>query len=129
MTRVYVAGPLRGYARWNFDAFAEAAAVLRAAGYEVISPAEHDIEGGFDPEATSLDGFDLKAAFRWELEQVMAADAVVVLEGWRASKGATAEVKVAQAIGTPVWTLEACLSIAEWVTAGRSQAAAPTHQP
>jgi hypothetical protein len=37
--RVYIAGPMRGYHRLNFDLFHAAAAHLRAGGLEVIDPA------------------------------------------------------------------------------------------
>lgn len=114
--RIYLAGPMRNYPLWNFPAFEEGAKVLRAMGHDVISPAEHDIACGFDPCSETLDGFDLKAAFRWDLEQVMAADAVVCLPGWEKSKGATAEASVAVAIGTPVYELGELLAVAEGVT-------------
>ena len=102
--KVYLAGPMRGYASFNFPAFHEASARLRAAGHEVASPAEHDESGGFDPTGSDED-FDLRAAFRWDLEQVQTVDAVVVLPGWSGSKGASAEVAVAEVIGTPVYEL------------------------
>ena len=108
--RIYVAGPMRGYPNFNFPAFHEAAAQLRAAGHEVHSPAEHDESGGFDPSGSDED-FDLRAAFRWDLDQVQAADAVVVLSGWTGSQGASAEVAVARVIGTAVLTLDQVLTL------------------
>ena len=108
---------MRSCALWNFPAFAHAAAQLRDAGYEVVSPHEHDLECGFDPSAETLGGFDLKAAFRWDMEQVLSVDAVAVLPGWEASKGAKAEVAVAEAIGTPVYSVLLLLARADEVTA------------
>ena len=86
------------------------AARLRVAGIEVSSPAEHDVQGGFDPTGSDED-FDLRGAFRWDLEQVMAVEMVVVLPGWEKSKGAKAEVALAEALGTPVYTLAAILEL------------------
>jgi hypothetical protein len=108
--RVYLAGPMRGYPGFNFAAFLEAADELRAAGHEVLSPAEHDLSGGFDPTGSGK-SFDLRAAFRWDLEQVQSVEMVVVLPGWEKSKGASAEVAVAEVIGTPVYTLENLLRL------------------
>lgn len=103
MTRVYLAGPMRGYPLYNFPAFHEAAAILRANGFEVVSPAEKDLDDGFDPTRTTQEqGFDLKAALRWDMEQVLAVDAVVALPGWEESLGAIAEVHLALAAGTRV---------------------------
>ena len=93
--RVYLAGPMRGRVRYNFDAFAEAAAELRELGYEVVSPAEHDLE----------QGFNIRQVLAWDLEQVIGADAVVTLPGWAHSLGALAEVATARAVGIPVLEL------------------------
>jgi nucleoside 2-deoxyribosyltransferase len=100
--KIYLAGPMRGYDQFNFPAFAAAAKVLRADGHVVFSPAEHDIEGGFDPSLNTLDGFDLQAAMRWDIETVIHSDRVVVLPGWHASHGCQVEVMVADSIGIPV---------------------------
>ena len=100
--RIYLAGPMRGIEQFNFPAFHEAAAELRALGHEVISPAEHDLELGFDPALNSLDGFDMEAAMRWDVAQVLTADVVSLLPGWEASEGVAVELAVARAIGVPI---------------------------
>ena len=100
--RIYLAGPMRGIEQFNFPAFQEAAAELRGLGHEVISPAEHDLELGFDPTLNSLDGFDLQAAMRWGVAQVLMADLVYLLEGWEGSEGVAVELAVAKAIGVPI---------------------------
>ncbi|HZU73574.1 MAG TPA: DUF1937 family protein [Acidimicrobiales bacterium] len=99
---VYLAGPMRGYVNFNFPAFDEAAAYLRELGIEVISPAEHDREQGFDETQNSLEGFDLKAALLWDLEQIAEASAVVVLPGWESSQGVDLELHFAQVVDVPV---------------------------
>jgi hypothetical protein len=102
---------MRGYAEFNFPAFIEAAVKLRWKGYSVLSPAEHDLEEGFDPERTLEEqGFDLRAALRWDLDAVLSSDLVVVLPGWERSQGAQAEVAVALAAGIPYATLTEALS-------------------
>lgn len=100
-TTVYLAGPMRGIEEFNFPAFEAAALHLRRQGYQVFSPAEHDLESGFDPKGT-LDGFNLRAALKWDLETITSCNCVVVLPGWEHSKGCAAEVATARALGIKV---------------------------
>jgi nucleoside 2-deoxyribosyltransferase len=112
--KVYLAGPMRGYESFNFPAFRAAATELRAKGYEVASPAERAEEtGGFDPSLNSEESVDLRAAFRWDVAQVLASDAVVVLPGWQVSKGASVEVSLAEVVGIPVIPLNRALASPE----------------
>ena len=110
---VYLCGPMRGHPLFNFPAFTDAAAALRAAGYEVLSPHERDLALGFDPaRPIEEQGFDLVDALRWDVAAVLRADATVVLPGWETSRGARAEVAVAKAADKPVLSLAAALT--EW---------------
>lgn len=114
-TRVYLAGPMRGYPQYNFPAFFEAAQALREAGYDVWSPAEHDAEAGFKWDdktgVEDLDGeFDLKAALAHDLKMVTEwADIVALLPGWEESKGTRAELAAAAALGKEASSVEALL--------------------
>ncbi|QOP65158.1 MazG-like pyrophosphatase [Arthrobacter phage Phives] len=101
--RLYLAGPMTGYPRWNFDAFERGASALRSAGFEVISPAEVDLAEGFDPDAPAhlYTREDLLAALRRDADLVLASDGVALLDGWRQSKGALAERALARAAGIP----------------------------
>lgn len=99
---VYVAGPMRGYPRLNFDAFDEARDQLKLAGYRVITPADLDRAIGFDPDQTLQEPFDLAAAVRRDVEAITSVDAVVLLPGHEKSVGATAERHVAKWAGKPV---------------------------
>jgi len=109
---------MRGRPAFNFPVFHAAAAQLRAEGYEVFSPAERDIErhGGVDISENNLlgdetlaaaeHGFDLRVALAEDLAWICEhADAVALLPGWQASKGATAERAVALALGLEVLAL------------------------
>lgn len=106
MTIAYLAGPMRGYPLSNFPAFDEAARRLRVGQWDVISPAEHDREIGFDEnDPTALDGFDLGGALLWDLQQIATrADVVVLLPGWDRSAGVAAELALARAINLRVYT-------------------------
>lgn len=99
MTTCYLAGPMRGYPDFNFPAFHAAAADLRAKGWTVLSPAEADLAQGFDPTKNTLDGFDMSAALVRDVEMVAKSDAVILLPGWRKSKGSGIEYAVARYLG------------------------------
>lgn len=108
--KIYLAGPMRGIPEFNFPAFFEATARLRAAGHEVFNPAEKDNEKhgvdiskgnltGSEQEAASNHGFSLREALGADLAWICAeADAVALLPGWLNSKGATAEYATAVAL-------------------------------
>jgi len=123
--KVYLAGPMRGIPAFNFPAFHEAAADLRACGYEVFSPAEKDIEHhgadisdgndtGCLEQASMQHGFSLRRALgddtKWICER---ADAVAVLPGWEKSKGAQAEVALAKALGLALMPIADALDPAD----------------
>jgi nucleoside 2-deoxyribosyltransferase len=103
--KLYIAGPMRGLPEFNFPAFHEAAAFLRAAGCEVVNPAEHDLEmypdlpswpGYADGNIAICPQFDAAATLAWDLQQVAECDAVAVLPGWQNSSGANLEVSLAR---------------------------------
>ena len=111
--RIYLAGPMRGRKEFNFPAFKRAANELRSVGYNVLCPAEVDERAGFNPQgmdgtdAELVDvGFDLGAALAADLVYICnCADAVALLEdlnGSFESRGTTAEIAVAIALGIPV---------------------------
>lgn len=101
--RLYLAGPMSGIEQFNFPAFYEAAATLRAAGHDIVSPAEMDADDGIDGEAmASEDGDATKLSLTWAQllsrdvlilgdETEHAVDGIVFLPGWTASRGAKLE--------------------------------------
>jgi hypothetical protein len=114
--KIYLAGPMRGYANFNFPAFDFAAAKLRSYGHEVFSPAERDrnLHGtalennatGDEKEATAKVGFSLRDALAADTDWIArSADAIALLPGWEKSKGAGAEYALAQALGHTVLIL------------------------
>lgn len=112
--RLYLAGTMRGYPRFNYPAFHAAAAELRTAGFEVFNPAELDnadelSRDGVIAEAEAK-GFDLAATLLMDLGYVAKeAHGVATLPGWYASAGASAEVSLARALGKPVRTVRGWL--------------------
>ncbi|QGZ16943.1 deoxycytidylate deaminase [Arthrobacter phage LittleTokyo] len=82
---LYLCGPMSGLPAFNYPAFHAAAGKLRAAGYEVLNPAENQLEG-----SPSWQDY-MRAA----IGQVVKADALAVLPGYQASRGAAIETKLA----------------------------------
>lgn len=97
--RLYVAGPMTGLLGHNHPAFHAAADDLRAAGYDVINPARR----------LPVDGKPWTAYMRDALRDLLDADAVALLPGWHASRGATLERVVARALGMPCQGIDAWL--------------------
>lgn len=111
--KIYLAGPMRGYANFNFPAFDFAAAKLRAQGHFVFSPAERDREvhggkleqnaTGNEAEAASNVGFSLREALGADMAFISAhAEAICLLPGWEKSTGANAEKALAVALGLTI---------------------------
>lgn len=125
--KLYVSGPMTGYADFNFPLFDDVAADARERGAErVFSPAQHDrdtiievwgktarpenfpgyaegdIAGYFDA-ITSGGKFTLETMFQWDLDVITNhADALLLLPGWQASTGARFERIAAEALSKPL---------------------------
>jgi hypothetical protein len=99
---LYIAGPMRGYPRFNFDAFDAAALDLRGKGFDVISPADLDRAIGFDPDRDEATPEFMAGAMQRDIEAVMRCEAVVLLPGWEKSTGVNAEIGLAKWRGIPV---------------------------
>jgi hypothetical protein len=103
---LYIAGPMRGIAWFNYPLFDRVAKELRDAGNEVISPADEDRRhDGFDPYAnpshanpdacTFPKSMDFAKTVRRCLDAVLRCDEIVLLPGWENSNGAVAELTLA----------------------------------
>lgn len=103
MTKIYISGPMSGIEDHNFPAFNEAAAKLRAAGYDVVNPAE----------------FDENIGRSWiqcivhDLQELAPCDAVATLPDWQESPGANVEVIAAVREEKIVDSVEGWLSAAK----------------
>ncbi len=103
---LYIAGPMRGIAEYNFPAFLEAENQLKSMGYKVLSPATQDVLEGFEthtPES-ELTGDDFERWVKRDMDMVSKSDGVCVLPGFEKSKGAQVEVTVARFLNKPVYT-------------------------
>ena len=84
--RLYLAGPMSGVPGHNFPLFHRVAGVLRARGFEVFNPAENK-DGGV-PQTRAY-------YMRLDIPALLECEGVVLLPGWRQSRGASLEVWLA----------------------------------
>ncbi len=97
MKNIYIAGPMRGHPRYNFDAFLAAEERLKAKGWNVLSPARMDLNLGFNPDTdTPSEAFMADARWRDVKAILREADAIYMLKGWEKSVGAQAELALAK---------------------------------
>jgi len=89
--RIYLAGPMTGLPDYNYPAFHAETARLRALGFEVISPAEINPDGG-----------TWETCMRRDIAQMLTCDTVAILPGWNQSRGANVEVELAIHLGITV---------------------------
>lgn len=101
--KIYLAGPMSGIPQFNFPAFTAAAAALRKADFDVVSPAEMDAEIGIDKEAlASTDGDNTKLTQTWgdllarDVKLIADSDiaGIVFLPNWWLSRGARLEATI-----------------------------------
>jgi hypothetical protein len=92
--KLYLAGPMSGYAEHNFPLFNRVAAELRERGHEVFNPAENKDGGLRKP----------RSFYMWlDIPALMVSEAVVILPGWEKSRGASLEVWLAIDLDIPVY--------------------------
>lgn len=103
---LYIAGPMRGIAYFNYPMFDRIAGILREQGLCVISPADEDRkQDGFDPfenpdyanpKACQFPSeMDFHSTVRRCLDAVLQCEEIVLLPGWERSSGAVAELTLA----------------------------------
>jgi hypothetical protein len=88
LTRIYLAGPMTGIKDLNFPLFHAETARLRAMGYEVVNPAEINV----DPSA----GWG--ECMRRDIPELLTCEAIALLDGWENSRGARLEWYIAEAL-------------------------------
>jgi hypothetical protein len=79
----YLSGPMTGYPNYNFEAFNNAAAVLRHQGFKIYNPAE-SFDGAQDLPWTTYLEHDYNA--------ILQCSSIMVLEGWETGLGSVLEV-------------------------------------
>lgn len=101
----YLSGPMTALRNGNANLFIEAAAKLRARDYTIVSPYEttHEHERKAVEDEPPY-GPTYVTLIKRDLETVMNPHCigVIVLEGWKSSKGAIEEVRIARLLGKDV---------------------------
>lgn len=106
---------MRKIPNFNFPAFEAATKHLRLLGHEVFSPAERDLQDGFDPTKDEPHGIDYYMAI--DLPEVCKCEAVVLLPGWERSEGCSIEISVARAVRKKVIRIEDLCPEVAWTCA------------
>jgi hypothetical protein len=103
MKTIYISGPMSNTPNSNLEAFDDAEKQLRQLGYEVINPHKicEELNGRF---------FEMGKIPEYEdylkediIQMLSKCDTVLVLPGWRTSKGSKLEIANALACGIDVF--------------------------
>lgn len=112
--KLYVIGPMSNYPEYNYPAFHEAAGKLRAAGYDVLSPAEVPLPCGCVglPPQCGADDHHWREFVRAGLIAMLGhSEGVALLGRWWKSRGARLEYEIAYALEMDIRTVD------EWLAA------------
>ena len=93
---IYISGPMTGYDKWNFPAFNRCDEYLKntVGCTKVFNPANFPVQSNNWKECIK---FDMQLILDEDIE------AVVLLDGWRKSKGANLEVHMATSLGAVLY--------------------------
>ena len=101
MTTVYLAGKMRGLPLYNAPLFDAVRDDLASRGFVVVSPVDLDRAKGFDhsrPESELTDSMVREFFSDSVFHLITQADCIVLLPGYKKSRGAMAELACAKAI-------------------------------
>ena len=102
-SKVYIAGPMRGHALFNFQKFFYWAEVLEQSGYEVLNPAAFDVDRMMK-DGWIFDEDNYEEVLEFDLKVIEeCADALFMLKGWGESEGAGREYIKAGELGLTIF--------------------------
>ena len=119
--RIYLAGGMRGYFKYNFSEFFRLQKVLEDLGHEVFNPADMDIyqllskgivhddwrwdQVSEEEFMKAIEVFNLEECLKRDISAITECDAIAFMEGWKRSEGANKEMAVAKMIGLQLFEI------------------------
>ena len=97
--RLYLAGPMSGIDEYNYPLFNRVADRLRKRGHEVFNPAENKDGGTVRPRAFYM---------RLDIPALLKSEGLVLMQGWRRSRGANLEAWIAIDTEMPLFECIEC---------------------
>ena len=94
--KVYIAGPMSGYADFNFPAFFHAQERWKDVGWDVVNPATY----GADHEDAPSPWLEYMTR---DIPVLIRCDAIAMLHDWQESRGARIEYAIADLFGLRIF--------------------------
>ncbi len=95
--RIFIAGPMRGYEKYNFPKFDRIEKLLNDFGIDCVNPGR--ISRRFKEKDVNSDVSVYNEMVRLQQEAERTCDSILLLDGWQWSKGVQLEVKTAAELG------------------------------
>jgi hypothetical protein len=101
---VYIAGPMTSLPKYNFPAFFKAEQRLKKLGYKVVNPARMDVQAGDVTRGGVLKRhLSVRQVVKRDMDAIIDnCDCILLLPGWKLSRGARAERAVAEWLGLSI---------------------------
>ena len=96
-TRIFIAGPMRGYENYNFKKFDHIEELLRQLGFDIVNPAR--ISRKFKESEVNSDISVYNKMIDMQQDAERTCNAILLLDGWQWSEGVKLEVKTASELG------------------------------
>ena len=95
---VYLCGPMTGIPKHNFPLFFRAERELKKLGFKVVNPARMDVESKeLSQDGRILKQVDARTVAKRDMATILDhCDGIVLLPGWKHSRGARAERALAE---------------------------------
>ena len=96
-TRIFIAGPMRGYENYNFKKFDYTEEFLRRSGFDVVNPARSSRRFKESEVNSDIAVYNKMVDMQQDAERT--CNAILLLDGWQWSKGVALEINTASELG------------------------------
>ena len=101
---LYIAGPMSGITDHNFPMFDGVKKALLDRGHTIISPADLSRNAGDYAIGDSISSPEQYARMmRLDIQEILGCEGIVMLPGWRNSRGAKFEFLMCTILGIPIY--------------------------